>query len=90
MSFVRIEKMKSARSKPFEILTRFLNRYGDEVEGRALDEMPPELKLKLGEFAKGRLSGADRKEVARLLKENPRWVSLLAEEAKAARGSGKH
>ena len=72
----------------FEILARFLERYGDEVEGRALEEMPPEFKLKLRNFAKGNLPEAERGELFRVLKENPRWVSLLADEAKAARGGG--
>lgn len=72
----------------FEILTRFLDRYGDEVEGRALEDMPPEVQMKLRDFARGNLAGAERDELARRLKENPKWISLLAQEVKGARGSG--
>jgi len=73
---------------PFEILSRFLDRYGDEVEGRALEEMPTEVKTQLRDFAQGKLPETQRGDLFRLLKENPRWIAVLAEEAKAARGGG--
>jgi len=38
-------------SNDFETITRFLDRYGDDVEGRELDEIPPHLKPKLRDFA---------------------------------------
>jgi hypothetical protein len=74
-------------SNPFEILTRFLERYGDDVQGRELEEMPAELKSKLCDFARGGLPAAERGEIARLLKDNPRWVGVLAQEIRAARQS---
>ena len=76
-------------SNTFEILSRFLERYGDEVEGHGLDEMPPEVETKLRAFARGKLAPAQRSELARLLKDNPRWISLLAEEVKAGRGTSR-
>jgi hypothetical protein len=71
----------------FEILSRFLEKYGDDVEGRELDEMPAEIKQTLNAFARGGLAQADRQKVVDLLKENPRWVGLLAAEARAARNT---
>ena len=70
----------------FEILARFLERFGDDVEGRSLEELPAETRMKLSDFAKGALPADQRKEIASLLKQNPGWISVLAEEAKAARG----
>jgi hypothetical protein len=72
-------------SNPFEILTGFLDRYGDDVQGRELEEMPPELKAKLSAFARGGLAPAERGEIARQLKDNPSWVGFLAEEVRAVR-----
>ena len=72
----------------FEILARFLDRYGEDVEGRALEEMPPEITAKLRAFAGGGLPAAERGALARLLKENPRWISVLADEVKAGRAGG--
>jgi len=73
----------------FEMLSRFLEQYGEEVEGRGLEDMPPEVKTKLREFANSKLGAADRGELARLLKENPSWISALAEEVKGRREAGK-
>ena len=70
---------------PFEILARFLERYGDDVQGRELEEMPPELKSKLSAFARGGLKAAERGEIARMLKDHPRWVAVLAQRVRAAR-----
>ena len=76
-------------SNTFETLTRFLDRYGDEVEGRELEQVPEQLKPKLRDFALGTLQDSERGELARLLKENPRWVALLVEEARIARGDAQ-
>ena len=75
-------------SNTFETLARFLDRYSDEVEGRELEEVPVQLRPKLRGFAQGTLPEPERQELARLLKENPRWVTLLAEEARNVRGVG--
>jgi len=72
-------------SNTFETLARFLDRYSDEVEGRELEEVPPQFKPKLRDFALGALAEPERQELARLLKENPRWVASLAEEARMVR-----
>jgi hypothetical protein len=69
----------------FEILSKFLERYGDEVEGRSLEEPSPDVKLNLKRFASGNLPEAERDQLIALLQANPQWVSLLAQEAKALR-----
>jgi hypothetical protein len=76
-------------SNDFELLSRFLERYGNDVEGRELDEIPSELQPKLRGFALGTLSESDRRDVAIFLKEHPRWVGKLAEEARNARPSAQ-
>ena len=72
-------------SNQFTILSRFLERYGDDVEGRSMDEPSREVQQKLRSFAAGRLSDAERNDVIALLQTNPHWVPLLAREAKALR-----
>jgi hypothetical protein len=69
----------------FEILAKFLDRFGDDVEGRSLEEPSADVKLKLKSFAAGSLSEAERNEMIGLLQANPQWVPLLAREAKALR-----
>ena len=70
----------------FEILSRFLEKYGDEVEGRGLAEMSPEVKTRLEQFARGSLPSAEQDELVECLSQNPEWVSLLAASVKAMRG----
>jgi len=72
-------------SNSFEILSKFLERYGDEVEGRSLEEPSADVKLKLKRFASGSLPESERNELITVLQANPQWVSLLAQEAKALR-----
>jgi len=69
----------------FEILTRFLERYSDEVEGRQLREPSLEVTNKLKEFAKGTLPEDERNTLLNLLKENPNWIPVIANEIKALR-----
>ena len=69
----------------FEILAGFLNRFDPEVEGRELQELPPEIQLKLRDLARGALSASDRDELFLLLSRNPDWVGQLAEEIKSLR-----
>ena len=76
---------KVAMSNSFEILARFLDRFGDDVEGRSLQEPSADLKLKFKQFAAGSLSEADRNELVSLLQANPQWVTHLAREATALR-----
>ena len=72
-------------SNPFTVLSKFLDRYGDDVEGRSMEEPSADVQQKLKGFAAGSLSEAERKDVIALLQTNPHWVPLLAREAKALR-----
>ena len=72
----------------FEILARFLDRFSVEVEGRSLQEPTADIKRKLQAFARGTLTDAERGELIPLLRQNPHWISLLADEAKAMRPAG--
>lgn len=72
----------------FQILARFLERYGDEVEGRELPELAPEMKARLQRLARGNLPEAEKGELFAELNRNPAWIAWLAEEVKALRGGG--
>jgi hypothetical protein len=72
----------------FEILAGFLAKFGDEVEGRELQDMPRDIQVKLRELAQGSLPESERTRVFDLLKENPAWIGRLADEVKALRAEG--
>ncbi len=72
---------------PFEILAGFLERFGDEVEGRELQETPEDVRIKLRDFARGGLPHSERAELFALLNRNPAWIGRLAEEVKALRAA---
>jgi len=67
----------------FEILSRFLDRFGDDVEGRSREQPSADVQLELKQFVSGALSEAERTELLRRLAANPQWLTLLAREAKA-------
>jgi hypothetical protein len=69
----------------FEILASFLAKFGDEVEGRELQDLPSDMQAKLRELAQGNLAESERSRVFDLLKENPAWIGRLADEVKAMR-----
>lgn len=69
----------------FEILTGFLARFGDEVEGRESASLPPEVSAQLRRFARGQLPAAEQVELIQQLNEHPDWVAALASEARALR-----
>ena len=71
----------------FEILARFLEKFGDEVEGREFAELTPEVRTKLQQFAAGKLPAAEQDELINRLNQNPEWVSRLAEDVKSLRSS---
>ena len=72
----------------FKILACFLERFGDEVEGRGLPEAPPEIQNQLRDLALGRLPQTQCDELLALLSRNPAWIGRLADEVKALRASG--
>ena len=69
----------------FEILAGFLERFGEEVEGREAPLPPSEIERKLRELVRGNLSEAEQSQLFRVLNENPQWISHLANEVKALR-----
>ncbi len=69
----------------FEILSGFLSRFGEEVEGRESPVPPPEVSARLRSFARGQLPASEQVELMRHLHEHPDWVATLAAEAKALR-----
>ena len=72
----------------FEILAGFLERFGDEVEGRSLQELDEGVRGKLRDFASGKLPQSEQGELIRMLNQNPQWVAHLAQEVKALRPPG--
>jgi hypothetical protein len=72
-------------SNAFTVLSKFLDRYSDDVEGRSMEPPSAEVQQKLKSFASGSLSEAERNDVVALLQANPHWVPVLAREAKALR-----
>ena len=71
----------------FEILAKFLEKFGDEVEGREFAELTPEVNTKLQQFARGTLPAAEQGELIERLSQNPQWISRLASEVKAMRAA---
>jgi hypothetical protein len=69
----------------FEILAGFLAKFGDEVEGRELQDLPKNVQAQLRELARGSLPETERSQLMTLLKENPTWIGRLADEVKALR-----
>jgi hypothetical protein len=73
----------------FEILAGFLARFGDEVEGRELQEPPKDIQARMRELARGTLPETERSQLFSLLSDNPQWIGRLAEEVKALRTEPK-
>jgi hypothetical protein len=72
-------------ANPFEIIVRFLDRFGDEVGGRELQDPPPEIQAMLSGLARGKIPPERRADLFDLLNRNPGWLARLAEEIKATR-----
>jgi hypothetical protein len=69
----------------FSILAGFLERFDEEVEGRALDEPAEDVQRQLMAFAGGTLAEAERAQVIQLLQAHPQWIPWLAQQVKALR-----
>lgn len=69
----------------FEILAGFLAKFGDEVEGRELQDPPKNIQAQMHALARGTLSEAERAQLFTLLNENPQWLGRLADEVKSLR-----
>jgi len=71
----------------FKTLVKFLDQFAGEVEGRSQVDPPDEIRSKLKRFARGELDELERVELIDLLKANPGWVELLAQQARALRSA---
>jgi hypothetical protein len=60
------------------ILTRFLDQFDPDVEGRAAEPPPPDVAARLDRFAAGEADASERAGLAVLLKDHPEWVRYLA------------
>jgi len=69
----------------FEILAKFLEKFGDEVEGHEFAALTPEVQAKLQQFARGSLPPAEQGELIERLSQNPEWISRLAADVKSLR-----
>ena len=74
----------------FEILAGFLAKFGDEVEGRELQEPPRNIQAQLRELARGNLPETERTQLFSLLSQNPQWLGRLADEVRALRTGANH
>ena len=70
---------------PFEILAGFLEKFGDEVEGREHEPIPDDVQGRLRQLARGSLPDAEHSELFTLLNQHPHWISALAAEVKSLR-----
>ena len=71
----------------FQILARFLDRFGPEVAGRELAEPPEKIQAQLRKLARGNLPQPEQEKVFMLLRNNPEWTAWLAQEVKDLRSS---
>jgi len=69
----------------FQILTGFLNRYDEDVEGRELQVPGPDIEAKFQQFARGNLPKPERAGFLELLGQHPEWLGRLAIEVKSLR-----
>lgn len=69
----------------FKNLAAFLDRFGGEVEGRAVSDPPEEEQIRLRRFARGQLPAAEHPEIFARLKQHPHWIAWLAHEVKTLR-----
>ncbi len=74
-------------SHPLQILTRFLDHFDDEVQGRQLSGLPGEMALKLQQLASGTLPARERASLFADLRQHPQWIGQLADQVKALRSA---
>lgn len=72
----------------FEQITRFLNRFDDEVQGRDAMRPDPELRDQLERLARGECTDNERTRLCELLSKHPEWVGFLADSIKQMRPAG--
>lgn len=73
----------------FQILFELWEGAQQEVTGRAVDTIRPELREKIARFAAGTCSEEERDQMKKLLREKPDLIPLLATETRALRPSSQ-
>lgn len=69
----------------FAIIAEFLDRNGPEVLGRALAAPPPALAEQLDRFSRGEVSADERVAICELLRNQPEYLRVLANQVKNLR-----
>jgi hypothetical protein len=69
----------------FEIITKFLARYGAAVEGRGGDMPDRDALMLFRKFASGKATPEERADVVELVDLRPNWIAALADEIKQHR-----
>src|SRR5262245_48701516 len=64
----------------YQILSRFLEQHGDQVEGRSLEPLTPELREELRRFANGELPPEIQQALLQRLVHNVEAMEFLADE----------
>lgn len=73
----------------FAPLFRLIENRTDEVSGRAHRPISPEIQKKLANLAAGRCTDEERRELIRLLEQQPDLIPALVREIKILRESPK-
>ena len=79
------KEKEQVMANTFEILAGFLDHFDHEVEGREQLQVSDGVRLKLREFAAGKLPSHEQDDLVQQLNRNPEWVASLAAEVKALR-----
>ena len=69
----------------FAVITRFLERFSDDVEGRQAFELSEETKTQLKQLARGELPREEHEPLFAILRSEPAAVAWLADEVKQLR-----
>lgn len=69
----------------FKILLEFFAGDVQEVSGRELATLSPELRDRIAKFASGKCTEEERVEMKKLLQEQPQLIATLVTETKALR-----
>jgi hypothetical protein len=82
-------KTNQIEQREFSAISKFLENFGIEVEGRAA-ALSPEQETALSRLASGNIGDLERAELESLLGTNRTAVGFLAEQFRARRHSGSN
>ena len=72
-------------SDDFSLLFQFLDRVGDEVQGRGDRSLDAEKTALIERFIAGGCSEKDRRELSEFLQLHPAWIRWIADRVQATR-----